>query len=608
MPAANTHVVEEEKDKPVFDEQALARLLEAAYVLQEHNRELRQREVNLEIQRDQLGAQERAISATPGNSAHSQAPEEPANADYTQTLAQIVETQRQIQARNLQLQAAMDFVSERVTEIAKAGGAAVGILSGKTVTYRSISGGMTLTRGAEVAMEKALCVASLRTGQVIRCTDINAEFLLDVEECQRRGIQSMIAVPVYHDGGIAGGLEVYYTKAQAFTEQEVHTCQLMAGLVTEALVREEEMAAQRSLAEQRAAMREAVEKLKPAVAALADRAANRTGQTAKPGEKIFECAKCGHRLVGEEQFCGNCGTPRSGDYGPPSLQSKVASLWQMQQATKKTPASDAVSTEPVSPELTLSEKVANDALADSSSVTAETSPEKLAGSPPSIDFATSATPAVPDEMNQSRVPFSIPEHEVNPELAAIEAPFKSFSEIAPPSQGEEDHARSAPEEETALAVPEQPWTSAAAARDYLEELAGAKRPSGFARFWNERRGDIYLAVAVIVVAVVIRWGIWSNHSVSATGNSTTATAQHKPDPTADLSWFDRTLIGLGLADPPPTPESKGNPETQVWVDLHTALYYCPGADLYGKTPKGKYTSQRDAQLDSFGPATGRPCD
>ena len=48
------------------------------------------------------------------------------------------------------------------------------------------------------------------------------------------------------------------------------------------------------------------------------------------------------------------------------------------------------------------------------------------------------------------------------------------------------------------------------------------------------------------------------------------------------------LISLGLAEPPPAPEYKGNPETQVWIDLHTALYYCPGADLYGKTPKGKF--------------------
>ena len=67
-------------------------------------------------------------------------------------------------------------------------------------------------------------------------------------------------------------------------------------------------------------------------------------------------------------------------------------------------------------------------------------------------------------------------------------------------------------------------------------------------------------------------------------------------------------MGLGLAEPPPAPVYLGNPDTQVWVDLHTALYYCAGSQLYGKTPGGKMTTQRDAQQDQFEPANRRVCD
>jgi hypothetical protein len=42
--------------------------------------------------------------------------------------------------------------------------------------------------------------------------------------------------------------------------------------------------------------------------------------------------------------------------------------------------------------------------------------------------------------------------------------------------------------------------------------------------------------------------------------------------------------------------------------LQTALYYCPGSDLYEKTPKGKLTTQRDAQMDQFEPADRRACE
>ena len=78
-------------------------------------------------------------------------------------------------------------------------------------------------------------------------------------------------------------------------------------------------------------------------------------------------------------------------------------------------------------------------------------------------------------------------------------------------------------------------------------------------------------------------------------------------PDADLSMLDKFMISIGIAEPPDAPEYKGNPETQVWVDLHTALYYCPGAELYGKTPRGRFTSQRDAQLDQFEPAYRKAC-
>jgi hypothetical protein len=153
------------------------------------------------------------------------------------------------------------------------------------------------------------------------------------------------------------------------------------------------------------------------------------------------------------------------------------------------------------------------------------------------------------------------------------------------------------------------WSSAAKARNFLEELAVSQNRSEFGSFWNTRRGDIYLAVAIILMAGVIRWGIWSSHSVNATGRTGAAGESHRRQiPDADLSVFDRLLISVGLAEAPDAPEYKGNPETQVWVDLHTALYYCPGADLYGKTPKGKFKSQRDAQLDQFEPAYRKACD
>ena len=64
--------------------------------------------------------------------------------DYTLTLAKIVELQRQIQLRQLELSNAISLVTERLTEIASASGAAVGILEGKKLRYRAATGLLTL--------------------------------------------------------------------------------------------------------------------------------------------------------------------------------------------------------------------------------------------------------------------------------------------------------------------------------------------------------------------------------------------------------------------------------------------------------------------------------
>ena len=607
----------EEKDKPVLDELTLAKVLEAAYVLQEHNRELNQRERALELKREQLEAEQRSAtghSSSGQGAAPAQAAEPATNTDYTFTLARIVETQHQIQVRQLELENAMALVMERLIEIARAAGAAVGIVHEKKLRYRAAAGSLTLPAGAEVPLEQALCAACLRTGQVFRCANTDSEFVLDAQECRRRGIQSLIAVPVFHDGAVAGGLELYYSTPHAFTEQDVHSCQLMAGLVTEALARNEEVAWRKSLAAERAEMLEALEQLKPNLEALVEKpvaqetALRSRAPAAAAAEsastQIFDCSKCGHKLVGEEQFCGNCGTPRTGDYEPPSMQSKVASLWHMQEAMKNSqPAAAADGQTAQRKSQADFDRTQDRALdhAHTRRMLADSLEEEMPELPASAESLASAELANDRTGSPARLaPGAMSAEFEESVLADLEETHQTGSEderTAPPSAALAKGERSAA------------WSSAASAREFLEQLAPNPRRGILARLWNTRRGDMYLAIAVLLVAGVICWSLWSNHSVSATASPTAGAAEHhKASADADLSWFDRMLISLGLAEAPPPPEYKGNPETQVWVDLQTALYYCPGADLYGKTARGKFTSQREAQLDQFEPAHRKSCE
>ena len=77
-----------------------------------------------------------------------------------------------------------------------------------------------------------------------------------------------------------------------------------------------------------------------------------------------------------------------------------------------------------------------------------------------------------------------------------------------------------------------------------------------------------------------------------------------PQDQFQLSAF---LEVLGLAHSPPRAVHNLNPKTQVWIDVHSGLYHCPGEEMYGKTPDGKFTTQQDAQNNQFQPADHQAC-
>jgi GAF domain-containing protein len=571
LETVHSRIVADEKDKPGFDEQTLGRLLEAAFVLQEHSQELKEIRADLE-RRVKDGATPAPAPAKAHEAEHSNGSGSGEGADYAATLAQIIDLQRRIQTQHLSTKEAMSLVAEQAIEVCGSAGAAIGLVSAKSLSYRAVAGIRTLPVGSTVPLEKALCFPCIRSGQVFSCADIKAEILVNMEECRRRGIGSLIAVPIFREGGIAGGLEIYFSDPGAFTDEDLHTSQLMAALVTEAL----------------AAGVEGRETGQPA-RKRSDGSQSKSGprsplpseqQNSELEDGAAVCYKCGHELLKEEQFCGECGAPRSSESLSPSLQSKVASLWHKQQAGK---AGGLItrSAKPVP---------AQEAAAKPATKAAEANE----GTPhqPSTAIQTVSKPPVEAELEASTA------------IEAAEIPAQVEAESGAPPKPTADHPASSPEPARSA-----DWSSALSAKQFFDQFSAGNRRSALIQFWNARRGDIYLAIALILVVCVIGWGIRSNRAVKATAPpKPNAAPAHKQAAAPELPLFDRMLISLGLAEAPQPPEYKGNPSVQVWEDLRTGLYYCPGADMYGRTPKGKYTSQRDAQLDRFEPAYRKACD
>ena len=113
------------------------------------------------------------------------------------------------------------------------------------------------------------------------------------------------------------------------------------------------------------------------------------------------------------------------------------------------------------------------------------------------------------------------------------------------------------------------------------------KPQG-KRHGSSTLGDAAIAVVILCVAVVGCFGI----------NSEMVVRQ-----------FPQLAAVLHLTAPARNAALPSGPNAQVkvWVDLNTALYYCRGAESYGRTKNGRYLSQVNARLANFEPADRKEC-
>ncbi len=532
------------QDRPALDETTFQQLLEAAHVIQE------------------LKAVEVASRPKP---------------DPAEALAKIVETQEMLRSQGLNLQAAANLIAERLQEITHATGVAIAVVRENQLEYCAATGDAASLAGSRLATDSCLSA----DGQ------LSTEFVREI------GGKSSMALPLHHEGKLAGLLEVRFVDSDSIQEPEIRSCQLMAGLMTEAIARAIDREWRQTLAAERAAMLEALERIKPQLERLAVGSAENPGKSAEhvvaSTENVVEaaetaapqfsapisesrpksirgsiCPQCGYQFGEQELFCGRCGTARpAGTLPSGDLQSKWASLWHLQQAAESQQQPD-----------------------ETGAYSEETSDGLSANS--EARFSDEFAPALSPDLKHAIADFSDEAYE--PEAA----PEGESSLVVGDVMAEDTASVSVEAGETEKSL--SPWASAANAQEWLETV----HPQSKGGIWlAKHRADIYVGAAVLLLLIVISgWGMRpAEHA-----------GQSKNPQQPNLTLFEKLLVTLGLAETPPTPVYLGNPNAQVWVDLHTALYYCADSDLYGKTPGGKFTTQRDAQMDQFEPAARKDCE
>jgi hypothetical protein len=502
------------------------------------------------------------------------------DAAYTRTLAEIVETERLIQDQRIDSQTAVELIAERTHTITRADGVAVGVLENGKLVYRADTGDTASQSKFPVLITDSLAAECFRTGKALQSAETRNDDRIDQALRQGLGVESLLAIPIRQEGKIAGVLELRFKRANAYQSYDLRTCQLMSGLIGEVLTRKVKQGWKQALASsEEDAIGSVLDQIQPELDRFEDRddefdraVCGLTAEThsvdlteprrftyppvdlpAKPQAKRqysqTMCGNCGHEFVQDEAFCGLCGAMRdeaSSVVASPQASS-WPSLWDMQESSEPAHRGD---------------------------MKAPSNRYQLAGT---------VEPNIEDEVSRLSD---------EPESEFEETPYAHFS----------SHARERADRLEPTAAADE---NATAEAEEVDANPGfGKRIS---ELWREQRAMFYLAAAVgLLASVIVGWAM--QPPVPPQPVAATAPADPQAPPKTELSMVDKMLVNLGLAEAPAPPVYLGNPDARVWVDVHTALYYCAGADLYGHTKGGRFTKQRDAQLDQFQPSARKVCD
>ena len=479
------------------------------------------------------------------------------------TLAEIAATQELLRSKDCDLPASAQLIAQRLQKITSATGVAVALIHDDQLEYSAAVGNAASLAGMAMPIDSSLS-EFLQTAA--------ADPALIGELLKRHNSRSPFLFPVYHEGKVSALLDVRFPECDAIPAKEVQSCQVMAGLLGDSIARAAKVEWKQALAAERATMLEVLERLRPQLERLAAEptAANPAPAAASPApaeapeEAVqpapasmspeIEALLSAMSQVNEQDSAGSSCAQCGYQFEERELFCGRCGTPRSMNSPTETPASP-------------QEEFTGQKLESEAGM-------HLAGEVP-------ATPPVQPE------PLFFPEVAATDGSSALA--LSPATEVPPVLEPEVQEPQPAIVAQPPEAVSPATWTSATQALKWLKSLQQNSSPS---RIWLARhRGDVSIALAAAVLLLALTgWGL------------------HPNTPANRLTLFERMLVALGVAEAPPPPVAAGNPNVWVWVDVHTALYYCPGSDLYGKTEGGKFVLQHDAQLDQFQPAARKNCE
>lgn len=465
-------------------------------------------------------------------------------ANSSPVLSEIARINTLWRAGTLDLAGSVKLVAERLREVTNAAGVSIGLITNGYLDCVSEAGAPASVPGSSLASHSLVATERLKAHKVFESAGAQTDIRLDGLLCARFGVGSLVAAPVLRSGELAGLVEARWAQASGFQESEVAACRLFAELITGVL--------QAPIA--------SAEQTLPDLPLSDLPIQDQSVLTASHLDSVQKIAAANE-------------------------DSPVVSSTDREVPEVEVHTSTAPTVQEMKPALGESCRVCGRPFGADEAFCGHCSMPRAS--------------AAPARRLQSK--WASLWHMQQAQNTLQEA---ATARAESPVEGSGAFTRVVARAESLY--PESEADAAASARvdhfSYFEPLAVERRaemslrppdePSLWVRISRRFRNAIRVKdLLMLLVAGVLAFGV-----VSAW-----------PSSTGRPTWFQSALGRVGLSRRPAISPVYGNPEVSVWMDVHNALYYCPGSDLYGKTPDGRFGSQREAQQQRIEPAAGLAC-
>lgn len=182
-----------------------------------------------------------------------------------ESFAAIVELRRAIATDEADVDGAMDMIAARARGVANATGIAIGLLSGDELVYRAGSGSGVRYVGQHVAATLCVSTHNAASDEILRVENAQSDRRIEATICRQFGAASLLILPIYQDGTMAGVLDVLFHEAHAFQPREVLSYRLMAVLVGEVMSYAARPEREKALAADLSTMQQSVRATEPQI-------------------------------------------------------------------------------------------------------------------------------------------------------------------------------------------------------------------------------------------------------------------------------------------------------------------------------------------------------